>query len=293
VTPVVVGIGQARAGRRAEVSAAALAARAIAMALRDAGVRLEEVGGIVRFDREAAWEYDLPGLLRVRALGYYGAVPDTPGSGAALVRLAAMAVSQELAEVVVAYHARSEPRPPVSPGILAAACNGAVDAGVPPSGRGGCAFVVRAVEHRGRVRHAPVRILGSLQAAVPSAERHPDVWLASRQAGVVRAAARRMFDEAGLGPDAVDVACLYAQPAALVPLALHDLSLPRGDGSPRVNPHAGLPAAIGLDGVDDVLEAVRQLRGEAVRQVAGARVALVASSPLEPTSAALLGVRDA
>src|SRR4029077_13918127 len=85
--------------------------------------------------------------------------------------------------------------------------------------------------------------------------------------------------------------CLYAQPAALVPLALQDLSLPRGDGRPRVNPHAGLPAAIGLDGVDDVLEAVRQLRGEAVRQVDGARVALVASSPLEPTSAALRGGR--
>ena len=65
--------------------------------------------------------------------------------------------------------------------------------------------------------------------------------------------------------------------------------MPRGDGRPRVNPHAGSPSAIGLDGVDDVLEAVRQLRGEAARQVAGARVALVAASPLEPTSAVAAG----
>jgi hypothetical protein len=34
---------------------------------------------------------------------------------------------------------------------------------------------------------------------------------------------------------------------------------------------------------------VRQLRGDAADQVAGARVALVAGSPLEPTSAVLLG----
>ena len=87
-------------------------------------------------------------------------------------------------------------------------------------------------------------------------------------------------------------ACTRSRPRSSA-LAMQDLSLPRGDGRPRVNPHAGSPSAIGLDGVDDVLEAVRQLRGEAVRQVGGARVALVASSPLEPTSAALLGVHDA
>jgi thiolase-like protein len=286
-----VGIGQIRAGRRVAPSAAALAARAIAAALRDGGVRLEEVDGIVRFDREAAWEYDLPGLHRVRALGYYGAVPDTPGSGAALVRLAAMAVSQELARVVLAYHARSEARPQVPTEILAAACGRAGVEERPSSGRGGCAFVVRALEHPGRRRHAPVRVLGSLQAAIPSAARHLDAWLASRRDGVVREAARVMFAQAGIRPDDVDVACLYAQPAELVPLALEDmLEGVRNDDRPRVNPHAGLPVAVGLDGVDGVLEAVRQLRTEATRQVHGARVALVASSPLEPTSGVLLGV---
>ena len=289
MTPAVVGIAQVRAGRRPAPSAAALAARAIATALRDAGVRLEDVDGIVRFDREAAWEYDLPGLHRVRVLGYYGAVPDTPGSGAALVRLAAMAISQELARVVVAYHARSEGRPGTPAEVLAAVCGGGVEE-APASGPGGCALVVRALEHAGRGRHVPVHILGSSQVAIPSAARHLDAWLASRRDGIVQGAARRMFEEAAVRPDEVDVACLYARPAELVPLALEDMlqGVWHGD-RPRVNPHAGSPVAVGLDGVDDVLEAVRQLRGEAARQVHGARVALVASSPLEPTSAALLG----
>jgi len=288
VTPAIVGIGQAHAGR-AESSAAALGARAIAAALRDGGVRLEDVDGIVRFDREAAWEYDLPGLHRVRGLGYYGAVPDTPGSGAALVRLAAMAVSQELARVIVAYHARDEPRPEVRADVLMAACGRAAIEHRPASGRGGCALVVRALERSGRARHVAVRILGSLQAAVPSAARHLDAWLASRREGVVRGAACGLFAAAGVRPNDVDVACLYARPAALVGLVLKDFDLPRGDDRPRVNPHAGLPVAVGLDGVDDVLEAVRQLRGEAVNQVRDARVAIVGSSPLEPTSAVLLG----
>jgi hypothetical protein len=288
VTPAIVGIGQAHA-RRAESSAAALGARAIAAALRDAGVRLEEVDGIVRFDREAAWEYDLPGLHRAQRLGYYGAVPDTPGSGAALVRLAAMAVSQELARVVVAYHARDEARADVPAEVLAAACGHAATEHRPAPGRGGCAFVVRALWRPGRAGRVGVRVLGSLQAAVPSATRHLDAWLASRREGVVRSAARGLFADAGVRPDDVDVACLYARPAALVRLALEDLDLHRGDDRPRVNPHAGLPVAAGVDGVDDVLEAVRQLRGEAVNQVRDARVAIVASSPLEPTSAVLLG----
>jgi hypothetical protein len=89
-----------------------------------------------------------------------------------------------------------------------------------------------------------------------------------------------MFDAAGITAADVDVACLYAHPAALVRLTRDDFSLPERT---RVNPHHGGPDAAALDGMDDLLEAVRQVRG-------GARAALVAGSPLEPTSAVLLGV---
>jgi len=106
VTPVVAGIGQTRFTRRTAASEHALGVQAIRAALRDAGLRIEDVDGVVRFDREAAWEYDLPGVLRVGRLDWYAAVPFGPGSAPALVGLAAMAVAQGLASVVVGWHAR-------------------------------------------------------------------------------------------------------------------------------------------------------------------------------------------
>jgi acetyl-CoA acetyltransferase len=57
----------------------------------------------------------------------------------------------------------------------------------------------------------------------------------------------------------------------------------------RVNPHGGQLCEAALDGVNDVAEAVRQMRGDAASQVRGARVAIVTGSLLEPTSAVLLG----
>jgi len=168
------------------------------------------------------------------------------------------------------------------------ALNGAI-----PSAAGGCAFVMSALERSGRPWRKPVRVLGSMQAAIPSASHHLVAWLASRREGVLRAAARRLYREARLRPADVDVACLYAAPGALVLPALGDYGLgERGAAGlprrPRVNPHGGQLEA-SLDGINDVIEAVRQLRGEAASQVRGARIALVAGSPLEPTSAVLLG----
>lgn len=281
MTAVVAGIGCTPFTAGADVSAAALAAQAIRAAVDDAGIAWEQVDGVVRFDREALWEYDLPGVMRLPALGYYGAVPDTPGSTPALVRLAAMAVTLGLARVVVGYHARAEPRP-----ALPEEVTDAVGAeGEPAAPQGGCAFVVRAGPDAGE---SAVRVLGSMQLAIPSAARHLEAWRASRHDGAARGAAERLFAGAGLDPAAVDVACVYAHPPGLVELALADHGL---SGRPGlcVNPHAGGPDVGALDGMDDLLEAVRQLRGVATRQAAGARVALVAGSPLEPTSSVLLG----
>jgi hypothetical protein len=277
MTAVIAGIGRTRFTTGADVTSTALAAEAIRAAVADARIEWERVDGVVRFDRMALWEYDLPGVMRLPALHYYGAVPDTPGSGPVLVRLAAMAVALDLAHVVVGYHARAEPRP-----ALPLEVQQEIGAGSgPPATQGGCAFVVR--------RDGPgVRVLGSMQAAIPSAARHLDAWRASRHGGTIRAAATRLFEEAELTPRSVDVACVYAHPQALVELALADHGL-AGLAADRVNPHAGGGDAAALDGIDDLLEAVRQLRGEALNQVPDAGVALVAGSPLEPTSSVLLG----
>jgi hypothetical protein len=273
MTAAIVGIGRTPFTSGADVSAPALAAEAIAAALRDAGRTLDEVDGVVRFDRQPLWEYDLPGVMRLHGLHVYAAVPDAPGSAPALIRLATTAVRQGLGRVIVAYHARADARP-----ALAAEVQAALGGGDEPGClvQGGCALVLEAWD---AASAGAVRVLGSMQAAIPSAARHLDAWRSSRDAGVVSDAARRMYAAAGITPIDVDVACLYTHPGILVRLARDDFSLAERT---RVNPHAGGPDAAALDGMDDLLEAVRQVRG-------GARVALVAGSPLEPTSAVLLG----
>ena len=55
-----------------------------------------------------------------------------------------------------------------------------------------------------------------------------------------------------------------------------------------MNPHGGQLCEAALDGINDVAEAIDQLRGAAANRVRRARVALVAGSLLEPTSAVLL-----
>ncbi len=349
-TAVIAGIGRTRFARGGAVTEAALASRAIVAALADADLTIDDVDGVVRFDREALWEFDLPGVARLAGLPYYGAVPFGPGSAPALVRLAAMAVSLGLARVVVGYHARhgveragavSADQAPfglvsaaqasavvmrrrgVTPALLstvtcamrrAAAKNPAAllrtplaaaahrrspfvaeplrRADVAPPAVGAGAFVVTTAE-RCRARR-PVRVISSMQVALPDVARHLPEWYARRAEQALARAARRLFRDARLRPSDVDVACLHADPAGLVPIALEDYGFcPRGEAaaylrgrSVRVNPHGGQLAEASLDGINDVLAAVRALRGDGVR---GARTALVAGSPLEPTSAVLLG----
>jgi len=112
-------------------------------------------------------------------------------------------------------------------------------------------------------------------------------------------AARALYREARITPRAVDHAYLYDAPSPLALLGLEHFGLcargksadfvrTHGLGSQRrpppfVNPHGGQLGEADLDGVNDLVAAA-----EAVR-TGRARVALVAASPLEPTSAVLLG----
>jgi acetyl-CoA acetyltransferase len=330
VSAVVAGVGVTRFSRRARETEAALAARAIAAALRDAKIAAAAIDGVVRFDRDAVWEYDLPGVLGMRALPFYNAVPFGPGSAPALLRMAAMAVDQGLATTVLCYHARdgaarATPPPAVESALVArrhgvdeaaiarvtlahrraAARNPRalvrspltatdrrrspyvaealrrVDLSVPAAGA--CAFVVTSAE---RARRPSVRILATMQAAVPAATRHLPEWFARRPLDEIAAAARAMFQSARVRPADVDVACVGAETSALVPLALRVYRV----GRARIDPHGGQLCEAALDGVNDVVEAVCQLRGDASSPVRGPRVALAAGSLLEPTSAVLLGV---
>ena len=112
---VVAGVGRSRFSRRTGATEMSLAVQAIAAALRDAKLAARDVDGVVRFDRDALWEYDLPGVCGVTNLGFYNAVPSGPGGAPALLRMAAMAITQGLASVVLCHHARdgvARPAPP-------------------------------------------------------------------------------------------------------------------------------------------------------------------------------------
>ncbi len=359
----IAGVGQTRFRRAGAISEYALAVEAIRAALRDAGLRIDDVDGVVRFDREAAWEFDLPGVMRVRSLDWYAAVPFGAGGAPALVRLAAMAVTQGLARVVVGWHARHGVARDVAPAATSGAefavpfgVEGTAHAAallarrhgidertlatvgamlrrnaarnpralvrtplavadrrrsplvaeplrrvdVAPPAVGAGAFVVTDLERASTGRRPPVRVLSSLQLVLPSAARQLADAVRIDHAAVLAPHVRRLYRDAGIEPADVDVACLCSETSALVPLALEAWGFCRrrtgaafvaGGGlrRPRVDPHGGQLAEASLDGINDVVEAVRQLRGDAANQVRSARLALVAGSLLEPTSAVLLG----
>ncbi|WP_019634060.1 thiolase C-terminal domain-containing protein [Actinomadura atramentaria] len=111
-----------------------------------------------------------------------------------------------------------------------------------------------------------------------------------------------LYAAAGMTPRDVDVALLYDAYTWLVPRQLEDFGLvdrpdlggfllDRGHaatGPVPVNPHGGLLSEGYVHGLNNVAEAVRQLRGTGVNQVPGAGVALCAGFGGSYGSAAVL-----
>jgi acetyl-CoA acetyltransferase len=365
-TPVVAGIGEVRSRVGAADSELRLGGRAILAALRDARIGIDDVDGVVRFDREATWEFDLPGWGRVPHVGFYDAVPRGGGSAPALFRLAAMAVHQGLASTVLVFHARN-PAFAAGPGMGDAGTQGelvgpaqfqapfgvsgvaAVSAlvfrrylvrhrtpagaleavtlparrhgarnpralrrraltaaeyrraapvadplrapDVAPAAAGAAAFVVTSLA-RARGARRPVRIVGTMQAVIPSALQQLGDWFAADRDRTVASASRAMFRRARLAPGDVGTVYLDDATSPLVLLGLEDHGLCRRGGAAaflraharRVNPHGGQLACGDLDGVGLLAEAVRRVRASGTRT----RPVLVAGSPLEATSAVLL-----
>jgi acetyl-CoA acetyltransferase len=166
----------------------------------------------------------------------------------------------------------------------------------------GC-LVVTTTERARDLRPAPVRVLGSMQALIPAARQQLCDWYHAGRDATMRAGAARLFGEAGIAPGDVDVAFFHDSFTPMAILGLEDYGFcAPGEGGPFVEagqivwPHGTLPVNLNggqlaeahLDGVNNLLEAVRQLRGEGRCQVRGAEVALVAGAALEPTGAVLL-----
>lgn len=169
---------------------------------------------------------------------------------------------------------------------------------------GAGAVVLTSAERARDLRRPPAYVLGTGSAHTHSMiSEMPDL---TRTAGAW--SGPRAFAMAGLGPDDVDVAELYDSFTITVLLALEDLGFcAKGEGGAfvadgRLGPGGALPANTnggglaythpGMYGMFLLVEAVRQLRGEAgPRQVAGAEVAVAhgCGGVLSSTSTVVLG----
>lgn len=157
-----------------------------------------------------------------------------------------------------------------------------------PTGDGAAAVILAADEVADRFSPPPVRIL----ASVLESGRHEAGFRDMTRAEITIDSARLAYEEAGLGPDDIDVAEIHdaftiaeliyyeafgfaAEGEAPKVLAAGDTSL---GGRVAVNPSGGLLSRghpVGATGVGQLVEVTWQLRGECGdRQAEGARIGL-------------------
>jgi acetyl-CoA acetyltransferase len=154
---------------------------------------------------------------------------------------------------------------------------------------GACAYVVTSADVARRLRDDPVYLLSATQTLTPYREPMGIYVTGELLELFPRATANRLFDEAGLTQDDIDVAEFYDATSYMPLRSLESYGfVPDGqawryvtetgtgpDSPLPVNTHGGHLSEAYLHGMNGVLEAVRQLRGTAANQVAGAETALV------------------
>jgi acetyl-CoA acetyltransferase len=168
---------------------------------------------------------------------------------------------------------------------------------------GGAAIIVTTPERARALRQRPVFIAsgGLGGGAWNSRSMVMDVDSPTSEATVI---AQRLFKDAGITHDQIDVLYVYDHFTPLVLMALEDYGFCKrgegkdfvGDGSRFRWPEGDLPLNTSggnlsegyMHGMQNTIEAVRQLRGTARCQVKDARYAFVSSGNAVPTSAMIL-----
>ena len=170
---------------------------------------------------------------------------------------------------------------------------------------GASAVVVTTAERAADLRQAVIPILAAGWATGPELEvvtsyQRADIEWPEETALL----ARRLYAEAGIGPADVDFLEVYDHISALAVLSLEGLGFCgpgeavdfvrgganiRVDGRLPLNTHGGHLGEAYVQTMNHVVEAVRQLRGEAANQVADASIGLVVGGSLAPVTGLVLG----
>jgi acetyl-CoA acetyltransferase len=177
---------------------------------------------------------------------------------------------------------------------------------------GAVAVITTSMERARDLRQKPVPVVGVAHGGSRDWGRAfawmgmPDETFAS--AGN-KAIADRLYKQAGLGPEDIDVALLYDHFTPMVVMQLEDYGFcPQGEGgafvesgairysaekragSLPVNTHGGQLSEAYIIGMTHIVEGVEQMRGTAINQVADAEHALVTGGPASiPVSGLILG----
>jgi acetyl-CoA acetyltransferase len=172
---------------------------------------------------------------------------------------------------------------------------------------GAAALVLMPAEHAGDTRHAPAYLLGVAQGSEHrnGARSHNAPLYSTASFTTV---APHLYRMAGVGPAEVDVIQSYENftGGVLMSLIEHGFftaaeaedfltldNLIAPHGKLPLNTSGGNLAECYMHGLELVIEAVRQLRGDSTSQVPGARVSMVISGPMvTPVSSLILGARD-
>src|SRR5271154_5443142 len=104
----IVGIGATEFSKESGRSELRLAAEAVDLALRDAGIEPAEVDGMVTFSSDTNPEIEIARSLGMGELTFFSRIHYGGGAGCGTIQQAAMAVASGVADVVVCYRAFNE-----------------------------------------------------------------------------------------------------------------------------------------------------------------------------------------